>query len=321
MSGRQELTRSRSDQLKPGHDQMAALPPQRRTADILRSVMLSTVVPQLARQHSMEPLACKPKARPSLAHPRCKELAELLIATDHSAALSLIQELQKSDALSPLYASLFEPAARVLGDLWRDDDCSEFDVTLGLCRLQSIIHLLGTRHIQTRAHSTHPVVLIVPQPGELHHLGAALDRDVLQQAGWSPHCENPATDQALQDLVAGTWFDALDVSMSAAFTRENRVPNLIATIKEARRASRNPALAVLVGGRIFVEQTATARSVGADLATTTSLNVDHSILQMLRSAAAGTVMHRPANRERGRDRIHRKTQVSAGLSGHSEAVH
>jgi len=269
---------------------LADIPLQRKTADVLRRVMLAAVVPELALQHSRNP-AGPHGARPIHAHPRAKELAELLIGADPVAALALLQDLEGSDALPLLYAALFEPAARILGDLWCDDECSEFDVTLALCRLQSAVHLLGTGHRHSCPHRTHPMVLVAPEPGELHRLGAALDADVLRRAGWSPRCEYPVSDQALQDLVAATWFDALDLSLSAAFTREHRLPHLAATITHARRASRNPALVVLVAGRAFVEHAATALSVGADLATTSSLNVDQSILSMLQPTAAGTLMH------------------------------
>jgi len=267
----------------------ASIPHPRDTADVLRDVMVSAVIPQLARQHRSP--AETPTPRHSISHPRAKDLAGLLIDTDPAAALALIQELQASDALLPLHASLFEPAARALGDLWRDDDCSEFDVTLGLCRLQRAVHLLSSPCLRTRPHLPCPAVLAAPAPGEGHSFVAVLDAAVLRQAGWSPQCEYPADDQGLQDLVGATWFDVLDLSLSPAFSREHRLPDLAGTIVKARHASRNPALMVVVAGRAFAEDTSNALAVGADLATTSSLRVDRSILRLLRSASAEAVMH------------------------------
>jgi len=267
----------------------ATIPHPRNTADVLRDVMVSAVIPQLARQRRSP--AQKPKTPHSVTHPRARELAGLLIDADPTAALALIQELQTSDALPPLYASLFEPAARVLGDLWCDDDCSEFDVTLGLCRLQRAVHLLSSPCIQTRPHLPCPAVLVAPEPGEGHSFVAALDATVLRQAGWFPHCEYPADDQELQDLVAATWFDVLDLSLSPAFSREHRLSGLAETIVKARYASRNPALVVVVAGRAFAENTSNAHAVGADLAATSSLRVDRSILRLLQSAGAEAVRH------------------------------
>ena len=267
----------------------ATIPQSRKTADVLHNVMVSAVIPQLARQHRSP--AQMPKTRQGAAHPRARELADLLVGTDPAVALALIQELQARDALLSLHASLFEPAARALGDLWRHDDCSEFDVILGLCRLQCAVHLFSSPGIQTRPHLPCPAVLVAPEPGEGHSLGATLDSTVLRQAGWFPHCEYPADDQDLQDLVAATWFDVLDLSLSPAFSREHRLSDLAGTIVKARYASRNPALMVVVAGRAFAENTSNASAVGADLATTSSLKVDRSILRLLQSADAEAVRH------------------------------
>ncbi len=259
-------------------DALASFPVHGTVAEILRGVMLSAVIPQLARRQGH---AAPERARPILPHARAADLAELLIATDRAACLDLIEELRADDALPALYPTLFEPAARRLGDLWRDDDCSEFDVTLGLCRLQSAVQLLGQRPLRVGPRRRHPLVLVAPEPGELHRLGAALDSDVLARAGWSPTCAFPADDQALRDLVAGRWFDALDLSLSSAFSREDQLPRLSESIAQARQASLNPELVVIVAGRAFVDRERSGPSVGADLATTSSLDVDRSILRLL----------------------------------------
>jgi len=171
-----------------------------------------------------------------------------------------------------------------LGDLWNDDLCSEFDVTLGLCRLQTAVRALDPGVLAALPTLPPPVVLIAPEPGELHQLGAALDSDVLWRAGWAPHDATPADDQALQDLLAATWFDVLDLSLSTAFRREDRLARFGATIEGARRASRNPALVVVVGGRVFVEEYGAGAEVGADYANHTASRVDRAILRSLREA-------------------------------------
>jgi hypothetical protein len=174
-----------------------------------------------------------------------------------------------------------------LGDLWSEDGCSEVDVTLGLVRIQTAMRLLNAGSpTQLRPLLHAPAVLIAPEPGELHGLGAALDSDLLWDAGWTPHCAFPANDKALQDLVAKQWFDVLDLSLSAAFRREHWLPRVTRTIAQARRASRNPALVVIVGGRMFVEQHDAGWSVGADLASTTAERVPGMILDRLKPQEA-----------------------------------
>jgi methanogenic corrinoid protein MtbC1 len=248
----------------------------RSTAAILKSVILAAVIPSLASQHGV----AMPGGQPLPAHPRASELAELLVASDQAAARELIDELHTAEgSVWPLYASVFEPAARRLGDLWAEDLCSEFDVTLGLCRIQTAARLLSA-HAPQQSGPRAPgaAVLIAPEPGELHRLGAALDSEVLWHAGWAPQCEYPADDKTLQELVSTTWFDALDVSLSAAFEREHLLPSLAKTIADARRASQNPAMLVVVGGRIFVDHKTSAAAVGADLTSVSALKMDELIL-------------------------------------------
>ncbi len=260
---------------------VAQMPLNLKASSILKNVFVASVIPQLTRATSAYPARGLPAA-----HARALELAELLVATDQGAAVDLIDELQADGgAIGKLAATLFEPAARRLGDLWSEDFCSEFDVTVALCRMQTAVRLLTAGcppRVPSRLHQ--PLVLIAPEPGELHRLGAALDRTVLENAGWQPHCEYPSDGNALDELLDSTWFDVLDLSLSAAFRREQVLPKLRETIAQARRASRNPALVVVVGGRMFKEEKAAGHAVGADASTATALNVNRSILRTLTAA-------------------------------------
>jgi hypothetical protein len=147
-------------------------------------------------------------------------------------------------------------------------------------RMKDLVHEQGEASPAT---SLRPfAVLVAPQPGESHLLGAALDTELLGQAGWNAHAEFPATDDALKALVAGEWFDALDLSLSSALRREDAVPRLERTIATARLASRNPALVVVVGGRVFTEPGRLASSVGADVNASQVLRLEAAIEEVLR---------------------------------------
>ena len=222
-----------------------------------------------------------PAAAPRRFATRATELARLLIAADPGAAFDSLDALHaRAGSIAALCATLFEPAARALGDLWQADDCSEFEVTLGLWRLQTAMRRTDAGAMPAAA-ARMPSVLVAPQPGEPHMFGAALDAEMLWRAGWNAQCEQPATDDALQGLLAGTWFDALDLSLSAAFRREHWLPRMAVSIALARRASRNPALVVVVGGRVFADPVGAGAQVGADARSATALQVAPSILQAL----------------------------------------
>jgi hypothetical protein len=108
-----------------------------------------------------------------------------------------------------------------------------------------------------------------------------LDSDALTSAGWDPLLEFPDSDEALQDLMADTWFDALDLSLSASFRRDNWLPRMTKTIALARHASRNPALVVIVGGRIFAEDSTAGAKVGADGASNSAMRTSRMIQEKL----------------------------------------
>jgi hypothetical protein len=72
-----------------------------------------------------------------------------------------------------------------------------------------------------------------------------------RRAGWSVQAEFSQNDADLIGLVSSHWFDALALTLSDVFTRRERLAALVKTITDVRAASRNPAMAVLVGGRAF----------------------------------------------------------------------
>lgn len=216
-------------------------------------------------------------------------LARLLIAPDKAAAVALVKAAHATrNSLEWLTADLLEPGARSLGDLWQTDDCSELDVSLGLVRLQGIVRELGADAPRVSAVQA-PMVLVVPQPGEAHILSAALDAEMLWRAGWNPHLDFPSSSGALDALLANTWVDALDLSMSTALRREHRLGQLGETIAHARLASLNPNLVIVVSGRAFVnagseataQSGAAGRGVGADASFGSAIDAELTILTAL----------------------------------------
>ena len=205
--------------------------------------------------------------------PVAVRLSKLLLEEDDMrlAAKILRRRYAAAGSLGPLCATLIEPAARMIGDLWLADDCTQLDMTRALGRLQTILRQLPPA--ARRSTVGPPVVLVAPQPGELHSLCAALDAELLWQAGWDTHIEFPATDDDLRALVSQTWFDVLDLTLSPSLQRSDSLVLMADTISAARAVSVNPALAVVVGGRAFHELCEGAVSVGADASTTSALHV------------------------------------------------
>lgn len=235
---------------------------QRGDRTRLLDVVERTILPELAEHHRQEQRLEHDRAIDTAAI----ELARLAASPDCARAADRIGQLRPGIASNVSEgAELIERAARVLGDLWEVDQCSEFEVAIGFCGLQLALRRLGLAWRAAPAQpGPVPSVLVAPSPGEPHMLRATLDSELLWLAGWNPGYEFPATDNALQRLVAENWFDALDVSLSLAFRREHWMPRLAETIALARRASRNPNLLVFVAGRLFIDCPDAWRQVAAD---------------------------------------------------------
>ena len=154
------------------------------------------------------------------------------------------------------------PAARHLGDMWKEDLCDFTDVTLGLCRLHQVLTQLGAgARAQARPAEHDRRALLAPAPGEQHTFGVLMVAEFFRRAGWDvAHVCGPFDGDVLE-AVRSESFDVVGFSLSC----ESRLDTLAATIRSVRRASRNRAIGVLVGGRVFQEHPEQVTCVGADV--------------------------------------------------------
>jgi methanogenic corrinoid protein MtbC1 len=196
------------------------------------------------------------------------QLAEMALAADEAGMEALLQS-QKAAGLGArqICRELLEPAAHQLGDWWCEDRCDSFAVSVALAKLQNLVRSLELgRSGQMRVAIEGQRVLISPTPRETHLLGATLLGGFFREAGWSVQAEFPKTDTELMGLVQTQWFDAIALTLSDVFTRRDRLSALVKTISDVRAASRNPTMAVIVGGRVFRHDPARAPDrVGADV--------------------------------------------------------
>jgi hypothetical protein len=250
----------------------------------LQAIIDGVIVPRLLAKHEGPLLA------PLIIDARAGELARLLLTADPEAAFALIN-VQRADgrSIAQLCAGLFEPAARALGDLWLSDDCSQFDVTQGMGHLQRALRRIS---IETSSADVRPLpwalphaVLVAPSPRETHMLGSVIASEMFWRAGWDVQCEFPDTDEALGQLVHDRWFDVLDLSLSGAFTREHSLPAMAASIRAAHAESLNPALTVIVDGRVFHERPQAFNEVGADGSTASAQDAAPTALHLARAGA------------------------------------
>ena len=161
---------------------------------------------------------------------------------------------------------LLEPAARAMGDAWLADECSEFDLTLGLGMLQMAGHAVRYRRDPDLLRGSQYTILLASAPGEPHIFGPSLLADQFTDAGWSVEMVFPTSNEALQNQLNDQQPDAVDIALSDALPRQGRMSQLRDTVEQSRWSVSEHPLVVSVGGRLFAEASATAENVGADFA-------------------------------------------------------
>ena len=172
--------------------------------------------------------------------------------------------LQMGFDIESIYSGLVEPVAHQLGDLWAEDLCGDVEISVALNCLQIAVRRASAARATSHLDTSPRYALVIPPPGEAHMLGVALVGDLYREAGWLVEVEFPLSDEDVSKIVQAQWFDVMTVCISDVFTREHRVDALTATIQNARRASKNPNLVIVAGGRAFAERPDLTAIVGAD---------------------------------------------------------
>ncbi len=170
-------------------------------------------------------------------------------------------QLARGVSVETLFLDVLAPAARHLGEMWDNDECDFVDVTMALWRLQEIVHELAARMPGAAERSGgERRALFAPVPGEQHGFGSLMVEEFFRRAGWTTASEPGASEQELVGLVAKRWFELVGITVACA---ENTTA-LTRFIAALRTNSRNPNLAVMVGGRVFVDHPEWAVECGAD---------------------------------------------------------
>lgn len=194
-------------------------------------------------------------------------------------------ETKRSEGMSEdmIYSDLLAPAARLLIDLWQDDEVSYTEVTIGLGRLQQLVRKLdaGTPYNGENDPMARSA-LFAPCPGEQQTFGFFMMEELFRWSGWRTWIETAATRDELVANVRCRWFDILCLSMS----RSDNIEDVDATIKAVRRASRNRDIFILVNGRPFIERPDTVAAVGADAFASCGADALQVADKALRSVAA-----------------------------------
>ena len=223
----------------------------------LMALIQSRVLPELAERY---------RKQPRCVHPRAVELTGLLLSDAVEPIEKLLKEAatQEKSILS-LRIALLEMSARLLGNMWLEDACTETDVVVALTLMQSAVRRAAKVRPIRLSKSSPGRVLVAPLPGETHFLGVVLASDTLYEKGWGVTVAFPADVRELIRQLRSEQFDMLHLALSDVIQREACLPLLRRAIKMARSASINRTLKITVGGRIFAENKTHPKSFGAEM--------------------------------------------------------
>jgi methanogenic corrinoid protein MtbC1 len=236
-----------------------------------RSIETDIVPRLLSRRSAQSPQA---PIKAVITGDEVARFTDLILTDDTAGTAAFVDGLRaRGTRADALFLDLLGPSALLLGDFWTDDVCSFADVTMGVLRLKRVLRdLVPVFHTEVAPRPEVRRALLVPAPGEQHGLGLQIVAEFLRRAGWGVWCGVPESRQAMLDMVRQEWF-AL-VGLSTACT--DRLESLSSVVRLIRRASRNPAVGVMVGGPVFIDHPELATAIGADA---TAVNGRHAAQQ------------------------------------------
>jgi methanogenic corrinoid protein MtbC1 len=199
-------------------------------------------------------------------------LVQLVLSEDDTPALALVEQWRASGAgVDATLLQLLAPAARQLGDMWEADTIDFGSVTVGVSRLQRLLHHCTALDC-TRLDCTRPApeaadasgagaALLTTLPGEQHSFGLLMAAEYFRRGGWHLHLGPLATSEELRALVQNHWFDIVGFSVCS----DRRLAQLASDIALVRRHSQNRQVGVILGGRLVGDHPGLAAAVGADM--------------------------------------------------------
>lgn len=225
---------------------------------LLSHVIVRTVIPSLLLQNKSLVLPFEDRVHPDETH--IKKLSALILGPDNADAIDYIILLRdRGISLDILHLELLEPTARYLGELWNRDEIDFIAVTVGVGRLQRIVHHFADLD-KVGAYDEKRRALIMAAPGEDHSFGTQIVQKFMRAAGWSILSLAGKESNRVIDIVSSEWFAVIGFSISG----QTYVDELSETIRTIRSTSLNRRIGIMIGGPLVLENPELVGQLGAD---------------------------------------------------------
>lgn len=229
----------------------------------INSIIESDIIPRLLSSQSINPsstrnLASK-RSLPSAVE--IQEFAMICALDEDSAAQAFVNKmLEEGLTKENIFLDLITPAARFLGMQWELDRMDFYQVTHGLARLHTATHNIGFSYMDgPSVQGEVRRIMIAAAPGSEHILGPTIVSEFFRKEGWQVVMEISPTPKELIQSVNNEWFDAVGLSISI----QAQLKDLTKLISQIKKSSKNPRVAVLLGGPIFTLEEFNASDFGA----------------------------------------------------------
>ena len=259
--GRARLSRLRDRSTPERRDTTQPAPPADK-ARALNHLIECEIIPRLLVAHAAPIAAAEGMHCDRIAETEVAAFAPLALQVEADELLAHVEALlARGVSRETLLVDLLAPAARMLGQFWEEDRCDFVDVTMGLWRLQEVVHEVFGRttpdghipHLARRA-------LFASLEGDQHSFGTVVIDELFCANGWMTDRIAEATTAQLLERVRDTWFDLVGLTI----TCDCHIAPLPSIVRAIRAASCNPRICVMVGGRVFARDASRAAAVGAD---------------------------------------------------------
>jgi len=187
--------------------------------------------------------------RNTLDEEEINKLTNLLLDSEEGSFELAITVLKTHGAsINYIILDLIPSIARQLGKQWEDDSLSFAEVSIGVNKLERVIHkldyLFQANQLDRQQNKS---IFISGFPGSQHSLGGLIFANFLIFSGWQVHRPNQVNIDSIVYGVSSKELQAIAISVSTNEQLE-QLPTLINLLREK---SKNPKIVVLIGGPLY----------------------------------------------------------------------
>ena len=230
----------------------------------LRKTIESEIVPRLMMAHRPADVPRGPtrNTRIAIETDSVEQFAALIVEHELDVLRAYVHALcEEGQSLQSVFLELFVPAARQLGEEWKQDTRDFSEVTLGLSRLQQLLQEFG-RQLEPEDEPTQAggrALLVAPED-EQHTFGLSILTEFFRRDGWDV---SSTTLRDIGDIAMALRHGGFHV-LGFSVSQESMIERVASCIRDVRKEINAQELHIMVGGRVFLDNPALVLEVGAD---------------------------------------------------------